>query len=91
MTDPIKVDTAFIMVKDVNGTYTAFTDVTIPLEIANTPTRQDIKTACLEILDSIRRDDIVMSIMAQIAQKPQDSIEEATSSVRQALEERDIL
>jgi 2-keto-3-deoxy-L-rhamnonate aldolase RhmA len=91
MSEPLKVETAFIMVKGEDGVYTAFTDLTMPIEVNNQPTRQDIKTACVEILDSIRRDDITLSIINQLAQNPLDSIEEANSSIRQALEERDIL
>jgi hypothetical protein len=67
---PHKARAAIILIHEHDGTVRALTDINVPLELDTSATRNDIKTACIEILDAIRRDDIIMGLISTM-QPPQ--------------------
>lgn len=87
-TEKIKAKTAFIIVQDVNGGFYALNSLDKEIEVERPATMQDMKIACQEIRDAVFRADIVNSVKAIFEAKQQETV---SSSIREALEERDIL
>lgn len=61
--EKINVETAFIVVKGLDGSYKAITDLQTPLELAREAVRGDIKAASSELLDALRRDEIALVVL----------------------------
>lgn len=86
--ETIKAKTAFIVVQDLNGGYYALNSLDKSIEADHPATLQEMKVACQEIRDAVYRADIVNSVKAIFEAKQQETV---SSSIREALEERDIL
>ena len=83
--------TAFIIVKDADGFYTALTDLTVDINPDNTATLQDVKIACIEILNSINQQEVIASVMSQLlkptpAATEEEPVEEANVVTEEASE-----
>lgn len=59
-----KVETAFLVIKGEDGTYRATPYPAEALEVARQVTRLEIKLGCSEILDVIKRQDIVTEMVS---------------------------
>jgi hypothetical protein len=91
MSEAKEAVTAFIIVKDDKGFYTAITDLATEINIEDVATLQDIKTACTEILDSINQQTIAASVVSQLIQlnrpaQSEEAVEEATVVTDEATE-----
>lgn len=84
-------ETAFIMVKQLNGVWKATTDLTTALLVGRTANRNDIKTATRDIHSFLTDDDLANMIVSKIIETNKTDTERATQGVRQALSDRDIL
>lgn len=84
----IQAQTAFMVVQGPNGAFYALNQLDTPVDVARVATLQDMKIGCQEIRDAIYRTDIVNSVKALLEQKGEETV---SSSIREALEERDIL
>lgn len=61
-----KVETAFLVVKTEDGIYQTIPDIKTELELTREPNRLDVKHACSDLLDSIRRNDIVAQLLIEL-------------------------
>ncbi len=86
--EPIKAKTAFMVVQAPNGSFYALNQLDTPVDAEHLATLQDMKVGCQEIRDAIYRTDIVNSVKALFAPKPEEPV---ASSIREALDERGIL
>jgi biotin-(acetyl-CoA carboxylase) ligase len=91
MSNLITGETAILLVKEADGGFLAITDIGVDLEVERPANRADIKQACQEILDALHRDTLSEEIVNKLQKMGQTDSEKAASSIRQALEERDIL
>jgi biotin-(acetyl-CoA carboxylase) ligase len=91
MSNLITGETAILLVKEADGSFLAVTDIGIDLQVERPANRADIKQACQEILDALHRDTLSDEIVNKLHKMGQTGSEKAASSIRQALEERDIL
>lgn len=85
---PIKAKTAFMVIQGENGAFYALNGLSTPVDVEHVATLQDMKIGCQEIRDAIYRTDIVNSVKALLEPKAEETV---SSSIRGALEERDIL
>ena len=84
--------TAFLIVKRQDGSFFATADLGEAIKIDRVANRQDMKHGCRDILDIINHSDeanMTASLIMQLLEPKQE--ETVSSSIREALEERDIL
>lgn len=84
----IKARTAFLIIQDLNGGYYALNTLDKQVNVEKAATLQDMKVACQEIRDAIYRADIANAIKGILDEKSEEPV---STSIREALEERDIL
>jgi len=84
-------ETAFIMIKQFNGTWRASTDLTTALLVERSSTRADIKGGTRDIYNFLADDDLASMVASKILASTSTDTERATQGVRQALSDRDIL
>ena len=84
----VKAITAFMVIQAENGAFYAVNDLNTELDVQRKATLLDMKTGCREIGDAFIRTDIVNSVKALFAPKPEEPV---ASSIREALDERGIL
>ena len=60
--------TAFLVVKDESGFYTALTNLDTKVNVQGVATLQDIKAACFEIIDSINQQTIAAAVVSKLVQ-----------------------
>jgi hypothetical protein len=82
-------DTAFLMIKDWDGTWKATTDVSMALTIERRANRTDVKTACHEIHAFLENVDLATIIASKLSAPNVSDTERAAQSVRQALSDRE--
>lgn len=82
-------ETAFLMIKDWDGTWKATTDVSLALTIERRANRTDVKTACRDIHDFLDHVDLATIVASKISAQNMSDTERAAQSVRQALSDRD--
>lgn len=83
----ISAETAFIIVKELDGTFRATTDLTSAFTVARDADRLDIKSGCHEIHQVIAQEELA----ERIAVKLQKDTPQTQALIRKALEDRDIL
>ena len=84
-------ETAFIVFKTLDGSYVATPDLTLSMLVEREADRQDIKSACRELLDSAFKQELATEIMANIRESNLSDSEKAAGSIRQALYDKGIL
>ena len=84
-------ETAFIMIKQFNGSWRASTDLATALMVERTSTRADIKGGTRDIYNFLADDDLASMVASKIIASTATDTERATQGVRQALSDRDIL
>lgn len=89
--EQLDAETAFIMIKQLNGTWKATTDLSTTLLVGRTSTRNDIKTGTRDIHTFLSEDDLANTVASKILASTATDTERATQGVRQALADRDIL
>lgn len=82
-------DTAFLMIKDWDGTWKATTDVSMALTIERRANRNDVKTACRDIHEFLSNVDLATIVVSKISAQNMTDTERAAQSVRQALSDRE--
>lgn len=87
MSEDISAETAFIIIKELDGSYRATTDLTSAFTVARDADRLDIKVGCQEIHQTIAQDDLADRIAFRIQKDTPDT----QALIRKALEDRDIL
>jgi hypothetical protein len=84
-------ETAFIVVKRDDGSFFAYTDFGLELDINRLASRNDIKSGCREIFELIDSDDLANLVISKFPQAPAPESERTASSIRQALSDKGIL
>jgi hypothetical protein len=82
-------DTAFLVIKDWDGTWKATTDVSMALTIERRANRNDVKTACRDIHGFLENVDLAAIIASKLSAPNVSDTERAAQSVRQALSDRE--
>lgn len=92
MSEQIKPDLAFLIIRE-NGVFKAVTDLSTEMDTSEAKAASlfDMKIACREILSAIDRNDILVGIRSLLDNYVQKPAEPVATSIREALEERDIL
>ena len=88
---PADAETAFIVIKEKDGSWKATVDVSSIFTIERPASRLDVKTGTREIHEFLSEDDIARYTAARISSQNQTDTQRATEGVRQALSDRDIL
>ena len=88
---PADAETAFIVIKNQDGTWKATVDVSSVFTIERPASRSDVKSGTREIYEFLSEDDIARYTAARISAENQTDTQRATAGVRQALSNRDIL
>ncbi len=84
-------ETAIILIKRFDGSWVASNDLSIILEVERYSHRDDVRAACRDLLDSMDRTDLADEVVAKLLENTPSAPEPLSSSIRQALKERDIL
>lgn len=84
-------ETAFIVVKRNDGSFFAYTDFGLELDINRIASRNDIKLGCREIFELIDSDDLANLVISKMPQPEVAESERTASSIRQALSDKGIL
>lgn len=87
----IQAETAFIVVKSPDGTYTAITDLKAELEVTRPASELDVKRASRELTEAVQLKDIARIVASVMTQTPQDDASKVTAAVRQSLVEKGLL
>jgi hypothetical protein len=82
-------DTAFLVIKDWDGTWKATTDVSMALTIERRANRNDVKTGCRDIHGFLENVDLAAIIASKLSTPNVSDTERAAQSVRQALSDRE--
>jgi hypothetical protein len=85
-----KIETAFLVYKDESGAFTAVTDIEVDADQDRQATRQDVKLACISLLETINQQDIAQ-IVTEAIKSLTPALETPASSIREALADRGIL
>jgi len=86
-----EVETAFLIIRHPDGSYSAKTDITDTPEITRKPNIYDIKHGCAEILDTIKLQavqSVVGSVMTEVSSTEGQKV---ASAVRQSLVDKGLL
>ncbi len=83
--------TAFIIIKQNNNDWYATADLSTAITVDREATVDDIKHGCQDIVDSMNQNAIAYQVMALLKPIVEDSDDSVASSIKQALQERDIL
>lgn len=82
-------DTAFLLIKDWDGSWKATTDIALAMTIQRRANRNDVKTACRDIYMFLDNSDIASIIASKLSEEKLSDTERAAQSVRQALSDRE--
>jgi hypothetical protein len=87
----IQAETAFIVIKSQDGTYTAITDLKAELEVARPASELDVKRASRELAEAVQLKDIARIVASVMTQSPPDDTSKVANAVRQSLLEKGLL
>jgi hypothetical protein len=81
-------ETAFIIVKELDGSFKATADLSTAILVNREANRADIRLACKELSEVISHEDLALAIASTLASYPQPS-KSTAEAIRQALAERE--
>lgn len=84
-------ETAFIVIKKLDGSFIATPSLDISVLVERKATRQDIKYACNDLLDAAFKDELSDTIVDKLTKNNQSESEKTASSIRQALSDKGIM
>ena len=84
-------DTAFMIIKDWDGSWRATTKFEDVSTISREANRSDIKLGCKEMFDFLSEDDLASLIVFKLLTSNSSDSQRATDAIRHALQDRDIL
>ena len=93
MTEDIKPDaeTAFLVVKEFDGSWSATANINAPLIITRPALRADIKAGSREVSDFLVEDDLANTLLGKIQQNNISDSSQRATEIRNALSDRNIL
>jgi len=88
MTDRADAQTAFIMVKEWDGTWRAVVELDKVFTVDRLASRTDIRTGTKEMTDFLAEDDLSNLIVSKLSESRKTDSERTAEAVRHALQER---
>jgi len=85
------VETAFILVKHWDGTWSVSTDMAQSFTIDRESFRHDVKTGCREMYDFLSDDDLATHLASKLSHLNRSDSQRTSEAIRHALTEREIL
>lgn len=65
-TEPIKVETAFLVLRLPDGSTVMHHDVNLPLTVGRPPTRDEVKGMCTNVIDDTNNSEVAMLTTQQV-------------------------
>ena len=90
-TDTPDVETAFIVYKDFEGVYHATQTLDVAFIVDRLATRNDMKLAFTELLESIKAEQLADVIIHKINNKSDEDSQRKAAAIRQNLLNREVL
>lgn len=93
MTDEVVIpqaDTAFLVYREDDGSWTATTEIDKALLIRREATGLDVKTGCREIFETFAQNDLAFAISSLIVEKSSKQEQTTADAIRDALHGRNI-
>ena len=87
--EPVEAETAFLIVKRLDGSFYATINLEQSLTLHKNASNRDIRLGCRDISDLLSQHEFAQVIVDKL--QPKSDSERATSSIRQALEDKGIL
>lgn len=84
-------ETAFIVVKHWDGSWSTNTDLTQTFTVDRPAYRHDVKTGCREMYDFLSDDDTASLILSKFLEHSKPDSQRTADAIRHALTEREIL
>jgi hypothetical protein len=84
-------ETAFILVKQWDGSWSVLTDVSTEFTIDRESFRHDVKTGCREMYEFLADDDLATHLASKLSSFNRSDSQRTSEAIRHALTERDIL
>jgi len=84
-------ETAFIVIRDWDGSWRATTKFDEVFTISREATRADIKLGCREMHEFLAEDDLASVVAFKIMTSNSSDSQRTTDAIRHALQDRDIL
>ena len=84
-------ETAFVIIKDWDGSWRATAQVASDLTISREAFRHDVKSGCREIYELLAEDDLANTLAAKISESTATDSQRTAQAIRHALADRDIL
>jgi hypothetical protein len=84
-------ETAFILVKQWDGSWTVLTDMSNAFTIDREAYRHDVKTGCREMYEFLADEDLASHLASKLSHQNQTDSQRTSEAIRHALTERDIL
>jgi hypothetical protein len=88
LTDQPTAETAFLVYREADGSWTATTDITMSLAITREATGSDVKTGCREIYEAFAQTDLAFAISSLIQEKLSPQEQTTADYIRNALQDR---
>lgn len=86
-----EAETAFILVKQWDGSWSVLTDMSHTFTIDREAFRHDVKTGCREMYEFLADDDLATHLASKLSSLNQSDSQRTSEAIRHALTERDIL
>lgn len=86
-----EAETAFILVKQWDGSWTVLTDMSNAFTIDREAFRHDVKTGCREMYEFLADDDLAIHLASKLSAQSKTDSQRTSEAIRHALTEREIL
>jgi len=86
-----EAETAFILVKQWDGSWSVLTDMSHSFTIDREAFRHDVKTGCREMYEFLADDDLATHLASKLSAQSQSDSQRTSEAIRHALTEREIL
>jgi hypothetical protein len=88
MTELPVYETAFIVMRSKDGSWTATSDLEASFEVEQPANHVAVRQGCSEILDVLHKNGVVSAVLAALEEKSLEDSQRVSASVRDALSRR---
>lgn len=88
MSDTPRYPTAFLVIKDADGSWLVTTDLTKEFAIDVLATRQDIRIGCQEIANVVQQQDLALTVISLLNENSQPDSQQVAAKMRDAISRR---
>ena len=86
--EEVRYPTAFLMIKEDDGSWRVTTDLTGSFTIDYLATRQDIRIGCQEIASTVNQQDLALMVASLLKENSQQDSQRVSASMRDAINRR---